>query len=115
MLLSPFDPYLAFFHLFRAIGCFMLGQDEDAIAGLRRAVAHSPEFPTAIAWLVSVLALNGREAEARDLLRRYFLIRGAKTKTMVQWKALTYWDEPAYLAFRERFYQGLRKAGMPEA
>jgi len=27
---------------------------------------------------------------------------------------LAYSDEPAYVAFRERYYDGLRKAGMPE-
>jgi adenylate cyclase len=114
MLLSPLDPYLPFFHLFRAIGCFMLGQDSDAITSLRRAAANSPEFSPAIAWLASVLALNGQETEAGDLLKRYMRLRGTKTRTIAQWKALAYSDDPAYVAFRERYYEGLRKAGMPE-
>ncbi len=114
MLLSPFDPYLPFFHLFRAIGCFMLGQDGDAITSLRRAVANSPEFSSAIVWLASVLALNGHETEARDVLKRYLGLRGTKTRTIAQWKTLAYSDDPAYVAFRERYYDGLRKAGMSE-
>jgi TolB-like protein len=114
MRLSPLDPYLAFFHLFRATGCFMLHQDDDAVVSLRRAVAHSPEFSTAVAWLAAVLALAGHEAEARDALKRYFLIRSTKTTTIAQWKLLAYSDNPAYLAARERWYEGLRKAGMPE-
>lgn len=50
MRLSPFDPYLAFLHLFNAVGCFMLHRDDDAIGGLRRAVANSPKFPAAVSW-----------------------------------------------------------------
>jgi adenylate cyclase len=114
MRLSPFDPYLAFFHLFKAIGCFMLRQDRDAIVSLRRAVANSPEFSNAVAWLAAVLALTGHEVEARDTLKRYFLIRGTRTRTIAQWKSLQYSDNPKYLEFRERYYKGLRKAGMPE-
>jgi adenylate cyclase len=112
--LSPFDPYFASFHLFKAAGCFMLRQDEDAMGSLRRAVANSPEFSTAVAWLAAVLALTGHEAEARHALKRYFLIRGTKTRTIAQWKLLSYSDNPVYLASRERWYEGLRKAGMPE-
>ena len=114
MRLSPLDPYLAFFHLFRAIGCFMLQRDDDAIVSLRHAVANDPEFPNAVAWLAALLALTGHEAEARDALKHYFLIRGAKTKTIAQWKSLAYSDNPGYLAARERWYEGLRRAGMPE-
>jgi tetratricopeptide (TPR) repeat protein len=114
MRLSPLDPYLAFFHLFRATGCFMLQRDDDAIVSLRHAVANCPEFSTAVAWLAAVLALTGREAEARDALKRYFLIRGTKTKTIAQWRSLAYSENPVYLAARERWYEGLRRAGMPE-
>jgi len=114
MRLSPFDPYLAFFHLFKAVGSFMLHRDDDAIGGLRRAVANSPEFPAAVSWLASVLALTGHDAEARDMLSHYFSLRGAKTRTIAQWKSLEPSDNPAYLASRERWYEGLRRAGMPE-
>ena len=64
--------------------------------------------------VVCELALTGQEAEARDVLGRYFLIRGTKTRTIAQLRALAYSDNPAYLASRERWYEGLRRAGMPE-
>jgi TolB-like protein len=114
MRLSPLDPYLAFFHEFRAIGCFMLHRDDDAIGSLRLAVANSPAFSNAVAWLAAVLALTGHEGEARNALKRYFLIRGTKTRTIAQWRSLAYSDNPVYLAFRERWFEGLRKAGMSE-
>jgi TolB-like protein len=114
MRLSPSDPYLAFFHLFKALGCFMQRRDDEATSSLRRAVAYSPEFSNAFAWLAAVLALTGHEAEARDTLKRYFLIRGTKSRTIAQWRSLAYSDNPTYVALRERYYEGLRKAGMPE-
>jgi len=114
MRLSPIDPYLPFFHLFKAVGFFMLHRDEDATASLRRAVAYSPEFSNALSWLAAVLALTGHEAEARKTLTRYLLIRGTKTRTIAQMKSLAYSDNMTYLAFRERYYEGLRKAGMRE-
>ena len=114
MRLSPFDPYLAGFLQHRGIGYFMLHRDDDAITSLQRAVAHNPEYSAAVASLAAILALTGQEAEARDALDRYFLIPGTKTRTIARWRSLAYWHNPAYLAFRERFYEGLRKAGMPE-
>jgi tetratricopeptide (TPR) repeat protein len=115
MRLSPFDPYLAALHVTRGMGCFMLHQDDDSIQSLRRAVADDPEINVGVAWLAAVLALTGEEAEARDTLERYLLIPSVNTRTIARWTSLAYWHNPRYLAFRERFYEGLRKAGMPEA
>jgi len=114
MRLSPIDPYLAFFHLFKAMGRFMQQRDADAIGSLRRAVAYSPELSSAFAWLAAVLALAGHETEAHEALNRYFVIRGTKSRTIAQWKLLAHSDNQTYLAFRERYYEGLRRAGMPE-
>jgi hypothetical protein len=58
--------------------------------------------------------LSGQEVEARDTLERYFLIAGTKTRTIARWRSLAYSSNPTYLACRDRFYEGLRKAGMPE-
>src|SRR5262245_16995237 len=94
--------------------CAPYFSNDDAIGSLRRAVANSPEFSNAVAWLAAVLALTGHEGEARDALNRCFLMRGSKTRTIDQWRSLAYSDNPVYLAFRERLFEGLRKAGMPE-
>jgi len=92
----------------------MLHQDDDAIASWRRAVADNPNFSAAVAWLAAALTLTGQEGEARGTLERYFLMSGTKTRTIARWRSLAYAGNPAYLACRERFYEGLRKAGMPE-
>jgi TolB-like protein len=112
--LSPPDPYLYVFYAQEALAHIMLHQDDRAVACLRRAVANNPKFPAPVAYLAAVLALTGQEAEARETLKQYLSLRGTKARTIIPWKAMAYSDNPAYLAFRERIHEGLRKAGLPE-
>jgi adenylate cyclase len=114
MCLSPLDPYVPIFHAHEGYARFMMHDDDRAIWSLQQALASHPEFPTATAWLAGVLALNAQERRARELLKRYLGLRGTRTKTISQWKSLANADNPVYSAFRERLYEGLRKAGMLE-
>jgi adenylate cyclase len=112
--LSPADPFRYIFHAFKAYAHVMLGQQSTAIESLRQAVANNPDFPTPIAWLAAMLALTGETAQARDTLQRYLALPGTRTRTVAQWKATSWADNPAYLAFRAQLYEGLHIAGMPE-
>ena len=112
--LSPPDPYLYVFYAQEGLAHIMLRHDDRAVACLRRAVANNPEFPTPVAYLAAMLALTGRETEARGMLKQYLSLRGTKTRTIAAWRAMAYSDNPIYLASRERIHEGLRKAGMPE-
>jgi TolB-like protein len=112
--LSPPDPYLYVFHTQEGLAHIMLREDDVAVACLRQAVANNPEFPAASGYLVAALALSGKEAEAREQLGRYLSLRDAHLRTIVGWRRMAYSDDPAYLALRERIYEGLRKAGMAE-
>ncbi len=64
--------------------------------------------------LVSSLAHNGHDAEARQMLARYLKSDRSRTRTLAQWKHAP-GDSPTFLAFAERFKDGLRRAGMPES
>lgn len=114
MRLSPPDPYLYVFSAQEGLACIMLRQDDRAVACLRRAVANNPRFPAPVAYLAAALALTGQDAEARETLRQYLSLRGAKATTIAPWRAMAYSDNPVYLSFRERIHEGLRRAGMPE-
>jgi TolB-like protein len=114
MRLSPPDPYLYVFYAQEGLGHIMLEHDTPAVACLRRAVANNPYFPSPFAYLTAALALSGQDGEARTILRQYLSLSATKTRTIADWKAMSYSDHPAYLAFRERIHDGLRKAGMPE-
>ena len=92
---------------------FALGKNDEAIDWLKRAAAAVPESSVPQALLAAVFALKGRDIEAHEALKQYFT--HGRLKTIAQWKALrAEADTPAYLAYRERLYEGLRKAGMPE-
>jgi adenylate cyclase len=112
--LCPPDPYLYVFHTQEGLAHLMMHQDDRAVVCLRRAVANNPEFPAAAAYLTAALALFGEETEARETLDCYLSLRGTKIRTITGWRAMAYSDNPTYLACRERIYDGLRKAGMPE-
>ena len=107
----PLDPYKSFFHALRGLACFMLRDDDRAIGCLRQAL---PGFSGVGVWLAGTLALTGPEKQARDTLGRYLALRGTKTRSIAQLRSLEAADSPAYFAFRERLYKGLRMAGMPE-
>jgi adenylate cyclase len=114
MRLSPPDPYLYVFYAQEALGHIMLGNDQRAVACLRRAVANNPDFPTPLAYLAAMLALTGEDAEAREALKRYLSLPRTKLRTITDWTKMGLSDHPAYLALRRRINEGLHKAGLPE-
>jgi len=114
MRLSPLDPYVYIFYALKAYGHAMLGDHDRAIGYLRQSVANNPEFPTPIAWLAAMLAVVGQETDAREMLKHYLTRSGTKTRTIAQLRSLQWADTPDYVAYRERLYEGLRRAGMPE-
>lgn len=111
--LSPPDPYLYVFHTQEGLAHLMLGEDDLAVACLRQAVANNPEFPAASGYLTAAFALNGNLSAAREELARYLTLPEAHLKTVAGWQGMGYSQHPAYLALRDRIYDGLRNAGMP--
>jgi tetratricopeptide (TPR) repeat protein len=112
--LSPRDPVLFIFFYHRGLAHFALHEDGQAIEWLRRSVALNMQFSNAQATLAAALALSGHETESRDILERYLLLSTTKARTISQWKIARISDHPVWLAYRERLYEGLRIAGMPD-
>jgi hypothetical protein len=52
----------------------------------------------------------------REMLKGYLSASGTRVRTLAQREAFhhAYSDNPAYLAWGDRFVEGLRKAGLPE-
>ena len=111
--LSPRDPSLRFLYHMKGWALFMKQQDDQAIEWLRRAEGGTV-FTELI--LASALALTGRQAEARETLKRYSTMTGVTTTTIGQLRKqqLSLADNPTWVAYNERLFEGLRKAGMPE-
>ena len=112
--LSPRDPNLYSFYLDKGFALSLLGQDDQAINWLRRAVAAAPQWPLPQALLAAALSLTGQEAEARDVLKRYLSLSGTRARTIAQWRGQLPSNNPLFLAYAARLVEGLRKAGLPE-
>jgi hypothetical protein len=63
-------------------------------------------------YLAAALARLGRLAEARDEARAGLELNPGFT--LGRFRSSPFSDHPAHLAGRERVYDGLRKAGLPE-
>ena len=90
-----------------------LGADAEAVAWFRRSIEANPNQPmvhfylaASLAWLVE-LEEAGAAAREGLTLNLGFTVR--------RFRACTPSDNPVYLAGRERVYEGLRLAEVPEA
>ena len=69
--------------------------------------------------LIAALALAGHEAEAHEALQNYLASVPSGPKTIAAWKAYVaahslHIGNPRYLETWDRYFDGLRKVGMPE-
>jgi adenylate cyclase len=111
--LSPRDPHLRILYHMKGWALFMKQQDDQAIEWLRQAEGGDV-FTELI--LAAALALTGQEADSHETLKRYLSVNGVTSKTIAQLRKqqLSLADNPTWLAYNERLFEGLRKAGMPE-
>ena len=117
--LSPRDPGLWGFYEIKGEGYFVMRQDDRAIEWTQRSVAMVPigdRDPYAMLMLASAFALSGQQAEAGETIKAYLAGSRAKSRTISQFQKqqLAMADNPRWLAYNERFAEGLRKAGLPD-
>ena len=89
-----------------------LGADEEAVAWFRRGIDANRNFAGGHFFLASALALLGRLDEARAAVQAGLALD--PTFTVRRYRSGLSTDNPTYLAGRERMYEGMRKAGVPE-
>jgi len=110
--LSPRDIYVYIWTHFVGAAKFWQGADAEAIVWLRRSIEANRNYPLGHLYLAAALAHLGELDEARATaqaglaLNPSFSIRRFRTSIQS--------NHPAYLAGRERVYEGLRIAGVPE-
>ena len=98
--------------LFAAFAKLCLGCDEEVVARLNRSVELSPSMPQAHFLLAAAFARLDRLEEAREAARAGVELN--PSFTISQYRSSPFSDNPVYLAGRERIYEGLRLAGVPE-
>ena len=88
------------------------GADAEAVAWLRRSVEANRNYPLAHFYLAVALAYIGELDEARAAVQAGLALH--PSFTINRYRASAACDHPTYLAGRERTYEGMRLAGVPE-
>lgn len=110
--LSPRDTFAYRWMMVMGLAKFWLGADADAVAWLRRSIEANRNFPFTHFFLAAALALVGQLDEARAVAQAGLTLQ--PNFTIRRFRANLYSDNPSYLARRERVYEGMRLAGVPE-
>jgi len=84
----------------------------QALAEYERALAIDRNLAAAHAWIGLGKIFAGRLEEAREATREGLELN--PSFTIARFRSQTFSDNPVYLAGRERMYEGMRKAGVPE-
>ncbi len=110
--LSPHDGRAWLWMLFAGGAKLTLGADEEAVAWLRRSIEINRTFPLAHFFLAAALANLGKLDEAQAETRAGLTLDS--TFTIQRFRAGQESDNPIFLAGKERTFEGMRKAGVPE-
>jgi TolB-like protein/Flp pilus assembly protein TadD len=110
--LSPRDPGLDRWHALLGIADLFLGRLESALDRLRKSVEINPNVAMAHFFLAAASTLSGRAAEAREA--RNAGLRLDPNFTVARFRNERRSENPTFLAQRERIYEGLSLAGVPE-
>jgi TolB-like protein len=111
--LSPRDISANRWMMFVGIANVALNADTEAVVWLRRSIEANRNYPLAHFHFAVALALRGSLDEARAAARVALALDPGFTIRRFRNGASS--DNPIFLAKRERFYEGMRMAGVPEA
>ena len=110
--LSPHDSFAFRWMLFVGLAKLQLAADVEAAAWLRRGIEANRNQPIGHILLAAALAQLGALGEARAAVQAGLAFDPGFT--IHRYRAGQPSDNPTYLAGRERIYQGMRMAGVPE-
>jgi TolB-like protein/class 3 adenylate cyclase/Flp pilus assembly protein TadD len=110
--LSPRDTAVYLWRTFNGSVKIFLAKDEEAAGELRRAVEANRNF--AVAHLLLAVALAGLERLEEARLEAREALSIDPTFTIRRYRDDAPSDNPVFLAGRQRIYELMRKAGLPE-
>ncbi len=110
--LSPRDIFAP--HWFAIIGAskLQISADAEAISWFCRSIEASRIYPVVHFLLGATLALVGSQGHARAAAKAGLAL--VPSFTIRRFRDGAFTDNPTYLAQRERIYEGMRLAGVPE-
>jgi TolB-like protein len=89
-----------------------IGADEEAVSWLRRGIEANRNLAVGHFFLGAALAIVNRHDDARNAASAGLVLDPGFTIARFRTSAAS--DNPTYLARRERIYEGMRQAGVPE-
>jgi TolB-like protein/class 3 adenylate cyclase/tetratricopeptide (TPR) repeat protein len=110
--LSPRDTLANHWMHFAGFAKLLIGAYEDAVARYRRSIELNRNYPLTHFHLTAALAHLGKLEEARFAIQTGLALN--PTFTIRRFRANAPSDNPTFLAQRERIYDGMREAGVPE-
>ncbi|MFT4121167.1 adenylate/guanylate cyclase domain-containing protein [Bradyrhizobium sp.] len=110
--LSPSDVAVYLWLFTVGVAKLWNGADAEAAAWLRRSIEANRNYPNSHFYLVAALAHLGELGAANAAARAGLELN--PSFTISRFRASAACNHPAYLAGRERTYEGLRMAGVPE-
>lgn len=113
MVLSPRDPRLSVFLLFKGWALLQQNNADEALVWLRRAQTVQPDSPNILLALTVALVQTGGDEEARSTMAIYLGLARTRARTIEQFD---HRPDPnlAFASFAERTNASLREAGMLE-
>ena len=111
--LSPRDPLLFQWRYFVGSADFCVGRTVRGVSALRQSIELNAQWPFSHFVLAAALVHAGLLAEAAEAAQ--VGLRLAPSFTIDGLRAQIVGTNPIYLAQRERLYEGLRVAGVPES
>jgi TolB-like protein/class 3 adenylate cyclase/Flp pilus assembly protein TadD len=111
--ISPRDTRANWWTSFVGIAKLHSGRDEEAVPWLSRTIELNPNGPVPHFCLAAALARLGRIEEAREAVRAGLELEPSFTSALLR-RSMAFSDNPVFLAGRERVYEGMRLAGVPE-
>jgi TolB-like protein len=109
---SPRDSYAYRWLMYVGVAKLWRAADAEAVAWLRRSVEANRNFPLTHFYLAVGLTYLNELVEARAAVQAGLALH--PSFTIQRYRASAACGHPAYLAGRERTYEGLRLAGVPE-
>jgi tetratricopeptide (TPR) repeat protein len=110
--LSPRDMFAHRWMHFVGVGKIQLGADAEAAGWLRRSIEANRNSPLTHFTLAAALGLQGALDEAKTAVAAGLVLNPGFTIRRLSASKPS--DNPKFLAGRERLYEGMRLAGVPE-
>ena len=110
--LSPRDTFTFRWLSSCAVAKLQLSADNEAVTWLRRSIEANRSYPLAHFVLAAALALLGELDQARAAAQAGLTLD--PTFTIRRYRVNAKSDNPTFLLKRQRVYEGMRMAGVPE-